>query len=240
MLEKIKAVWKLGISELYFSLGVIIFCGVFGMVLMAVLVKFDATATRYVPLGSIMAVVLWLMFHVLFGIFSYGNLFNVALSLGCTRKDFIIGNSLADWFNMLLAGAAIVIVNRLERGLGSLVYPNLQYNGLTEKMPEFWIMIAVIILLPIVKMLLGALVLKFQTKAFWGIWVLWMAVFLGIPGLQSYAENHPDSLRAAFLQGMKEFMTHMSVSAWSAAIGIFMVIAVIISVLLLRKQAVTN
>lgn len=240
MLEKIKAVWKLGISELYFSLGIITFCGVCGMGIMAMIVMFDDTTTGFVALGTMMAVVLWLICNIFIGIFSYGNLFNVALSLGCTRKEFIIGSSTAGWINMLLAAAAIAVVNLLERGLGSLFYPELEYNELTEEIPSYGIIIAIVLLLPIVKILLGALVLKFQNKAFWGIWVLWMAVFLGIPSLQTYAENHPDSLRAAFLQSMKEFMTHMSVQTWSVVLVIFAALALIASVLLLRKQAVTN
>lgn len=240
MLEKIKAVWKLGISELYFGLGVIIFCGIFGMSLMAMLVKLDTTVTEFVPLGSIMAVVVWLAFNIFFGIFSYGNFFNVALSLGCTRKDFMLGSSAACWLNMLLSAAAAAIVYLAERSLGSILYPKLQYNEIVEEKLNYWIIIAIIVLLPIVRMFLGALILKFQTKAFWGIWVLWMVCFWGVPGLISYAENHPQSLRAEFLNGIREFVTHMSVFAGSAMLGIFAVVAVTISVLLLRKQAVTN
>lgn len=239
MIKRISDIWKLNLSELYIMLGTVLGCGILGMIMTFIIVRLDDTVTSYAPLGSFMAVLLSLLFGLLVGIFTYGNLFNTAVAFGCTRKEFIVANGIVSLINTVIDVVLVAVIYLIENAVGKILYPGMECENLMQNLWDYRIIfLAVVLFLPLLRMFFGALILKFQTKAFWGIWALWMLFCIGGPGLSRHMENNPDSFVTVLIHNVMEFMTHMSGVAATASLLVIAVVLLTVATALLRKQSV--
>ncbi len=238
MIKRIKDIWKLSISELYITLGTAFACGFFGIILTLVIVRLDDTVTTYAPLGSFLAVIFSLLFSLIFGAFAYGNLFNTAVTFGCTRKEFITASGITSLLNVAIDAVAVIVIYLIENALGKILYSGMECENLLQYLIDYRIILGIILFLPVLRMFLGALILKFQTKAFWGLWAVWMLGCIGGPGVSKYMEKNPDSVAAEVIRKVMEFMTHMSGPVLLVVLLALVVVLLLVSVALLRKQSV--
>ena len=223
MLKRIWNVWKFNLSELYTTILSGLGGWVFGVILVAVVLKFDRSATSCAIMGTFMAVLIGIFINLFMGIMTYGYSFNTAVSMGSTRKEFIIADGATAYINLVIEIAVVLILHSAEKALCAALYPAKECEDL----------LGIILFVPAIRMFCGALILKFQKKAFWTLYALFMITFLG--GTRFTEGN---VFVAQILNAISKLAAVMPDIAQIAVILVISCIFISGTVLLVRKQAV--
>lgn len=214
--------------------------GIFGMIIMLVILACGGMDGEYFKVGTIGAMMFSVMILLFSGIFSLKNDFDLAISMGKTRKYFVPARYLmfvADW---LICGSLPILISRIEDVIYKFFCPEVICSadvGMLFAKPVYWI--SILLVVPIVSVLLGGLFLKFSTKFFWFFWALWMLASLVVPRLFSAAEERPDSIPGKMGMGVLQFFQQITQTQAVTALFGFLIVSVTAIVLVFRKQRVT-
>lgn len=206
---------------------------VFGIIVMMI-IRANIVEKECVTLGMLIGMIILVFMHF-FGItFSFVGEFNMALSMGATRKSFVGSYAL---FNMVeLAGLELLlfVLGKIELALISVIYPQCEIILDVTQYFQWKYLLAVIVGMTVVELFLGAVILRFGMKAFWVVWAIWMFLTL-VP--VKLSENE---VMAAKMHQLGEQIGLENIVQYLLAAGV--VAAVIMAVLgwnLLKKQRVT-
>lgn len=206
---------------------------VFGIIVMMI-IRANIVEKECVTLGMLIGMIILVFMHF-FGItFSFVGEFNMALSMGATRKSFVGSYAL---FNMVeLAGLELLlfVLGKIELALISVIYPQCEIILDVTQYFQWKYLLAVIVGMTVVELFLGAVILRFGMKAFWVVWAIWMFLTL-VP--VKLSENE---VMAAKMHQLGEQIGLENIVQYLFAAGV--VAAVIMAVLgwnLLKKQRVT-
>lgn len=206
---------------------------VFGIIVMMI-IRANIVEKECVTLGMLIGMIILVFMHF-FGItFSFVGEFNMALSMGATRKSFVGSYAL---FNMVeLAGLELLlfVLGKIELALISVIYPQCEIILDVTQYFQWKYLFAVIVGMTVVELFLGAVILRFGMKAFWVVWAIWMFLTL-VP--VKLSENE---VMAAKMHQLGEQIGLENIVQYLFAAGV--VAAVIMAVLgwnLLKKQRVT-
>lgn len=206
---------------------------VFGIIVMMIIWA-NTVEKECVTLGMLIGMIILVFMHF-FGItFSFVGEFNMALSMGATRKSFVGSYAL---FNMVeLAGLELLlfVLGKIELALISVTYPQCEIILDVTQYFQWKYLLAVIVGMTVVELFLGAAILRFGMKAFWVVWAIWMFLTL-VP--VKLSENE---VMAAKMHQLGEQIGLENIVQYLFAAGV--VAAVIMAVLgwnLLKKQRVT-
>lgn len=206
---------------------------VFGIIVMMI-IRANTVEKECVTLGMLIGMIILVFMHF-FGItFSFVGEFNMALSMGATRKSFVGSYAL---FNMVeLAGLELLLfaLGKIELALISVIYPQCEIILDVTQYFQWKYLLAVIVGMTVVELFLGAVILRFGMKAFWVVWAIWMFLTL-VP--VKLSENE---VMAAKMHQLGEQIGLENIVQYLFAAGV--VAAVIMAVLgwnLLKKQRVT-
>ena len=206
---------------------------VFGIIVMMI-IRANIVEKECVTLGMLIGMIILVFMHF-FGItFSFVGEFNMALSMGATRKSFVGSYAL---FNMMeLAGLELLlfVLGKIELALISVIYPQCEIILDVTQYFQWKYLLAVIVGMPVVELFLGAVILRFGMKAFWVVWAIWMFLTL-VP-----AKLSENEVMAAKMHQLGEQIGLENIVQYLFAAGV--VAAVIMAVLgwnFLKKQRVT-
>ena len=206
---------------------------VFGIIVMMI-IRANIVEKECVTLGMLIGMIILVFMHF-FGItFSFIGEFNMALSMGATRKSFVGSYAL---FNMVeLAGLELLlfVLGKIELALISVIYPQCEIILDVTQYFQWKYLLAVIVGMTVVELFLGAVILRFGMKAFWVVWAIWMFLTL-VP--VKLSENE---VMAAKMHQLGEQIGLENIVQYLFAAGV--VAAVIMAVLglnFLKKQRVT-
>lgn len=207
---------------------------VFGIIVMMIIRANTMEENECVTLGMLIAMIVLVFIHF-FGItFSFVGEFNMALSMGATRKSFVGSYAL---FNMVeLAGLELLlfVLGKIELALISVIYPQCEIILDVTQYFQWKYLLAVIVGMTVVELFLGAVILRFGMKAFWVVWAIWMFLTL-VP-----AKLSENEVMAAKMHQLGEQIGLENIVQYLFAAGV--VAAVIMAVLgwnFLKKQRVT-
>lgn len=207
---------------------------VFGIIVMMIIRANTMEENECVTLGMLIAMIVLVFIHF-FGItFSFVGEFNMALSMGATRKSFVGSYAL---FNMVeLAGLELLlfVLGKIELALISVIYPQCEIILDVTQYFQWKYLLAVIVGMTVVELFLGAVILRFGMKAFWVVWAIWMFLTL-VP-----AKLSENEVMAAKMHQLGEQIGLENIVQYLFAAGV--VVAVIMAVLgwnFLKKQRVT-
>lgn len=220
-------------KELMIMLLILNVCGIIGMGLMPVL-RYVDEEIPFLALGAILMVVLWLLINLCLSLFSYQNTFDLIVSMGCRRKDFIISQIITVYINMLFELGVIGFIYLIEKMLYRCVYSAYGIDDITSylwKPKMIWILF---MLIPACRLLVGALILKYKKKAFWILWAIWMVCSLGCGRFITY-----------LLENQQSWIVVVITNVMNMSIGVQMLFALVLTSAMLavtyflsRKHAV--
>lgn len=238
-MKKLWKVWRLNKDELLLTLGAMLVSLLFGSGMVALIVLMS-DADSYAVMGSFMAFVVWIAIIVFIGAFSLERRFSMAVAMGETRKSFIVCELLIIAGNTLIEILVLATMNMLEKSLGAVIYQMPCEFDIVSTLLDYRLILAAVIMVPIASMFLGMLIIKFQRKAFWGIWVFWMAISVGMSRIAHIIDEDPDSLLARMLGSVIELFHTLGIAGIALGGILLGAILLAISVAVLRKQAVTQ
>ncbi|MEG0617110.1 MAG: hypothetical protein RR508_06035 [Oscillospiraceae bacterium] len=153
---------------------------VFGFIV-ASFVYIFAKEDAYANVGVLMGLMFTAIFYFMFIIMSFSTGLELAVSMGRTRKDFII----TELVSMLALGVAslaeLAFLSILDMMLGKLFFPRLSFDETFINIFSFdFIKIALPVLIGImcVGIFIAATVQRFGKKAFWIFYFIMMSFFL--------------------------------------------------------------
>lgn len=183
MLKQFKLDWKL--NQKSFLLTLLFYPAMFlvGIGMLALILWLDDEPSGWFPMGTIMAIMLTPILSIVGGVF-YPQSFNLSLSMGRTRRDFMVSYALRQILWLLCGYILILILNRIEM----TVLPALLGGYSEDEMPmdfltDWRIIVPVIAALVLLHMFIGSLFSRFGKIAGLVLYVVWMAVCLGLPRL---------------------------------------------------------
>ncbi len=213
--------------------------GAFGSSIV-LLVMSLAGEEEYLALGMVMALVFNVSL-VFFGrTFSLLHDFNLAISFGMARKYYVPSIYLVmvaecAWWMILMC-----LIGAIEKVLYAALYPGaIDIFGVEFFANHPSVILLLVLLLPAIVVLFGALFAKWGMKFFWVCWVLWMVSFTLLPRMVNASVHEPDSILgragaviAQFIRGITE-----ASAAGFAIIGA--AVCAVLAYCVLRKQQVT-
>ena len=233
MLKNICSVWKMNKKELMIMLLILNVCGIIGMGLMPVL-RYVDEEIPFLALGAILMVVLWLLINLCLSLFSYQNTFDLIVSMGCRRKDFIISQIITVYINMLFELGVIGFIYLIEKMLYRCVYSAYGIDDITSYIWKPQMIWMLFLLIPACRLLVGALILKYKKKAFWILWAIWMVCSLGCGRFITY-----------LLENQQSWIVVVITNVMNMSIGVQMLFALVLTSAMLavtyflsRKHAV--
>ena len=207
---------------------------VFGIIVMMIIRANTMEENECVTLGMLIAMAALVFIHFFGIIFSFVGEFNMAISMGATRRAYVGSYAL---FNMAeLAGLELLlfVLGKIEAALMRVIYPQCEIILDVTQYFQWKYLLAVIVGMTVVELFLGAAILRFGMKAFWVVWAIWMFLTL-VP--VKLSENE---VMAAKMHQLGEQIGLENIVQYLFAAGV--VAAVIMAVLgwnLLKKQRVT-
>lgn len=210
--------------------------GIFGIILMLVLGKGADGSRQYITMGGLFVLIGVLVIAMVF-VLQMRYTFSYVISMGCTRKDFVVGNYLVVLAGVVVGIILAALMCKVESALMMHLYPNLdEVKSLLGIIIRYGWIGAIILTVAIC--LGGALLLKFGRKAAWVMWAMLMLAALGMPQLIDAAEDAPHSVLGMMGTTILKMFREMSVVTWGAVLFIGAVAGVIITCMILRKQQV--
>lgn len=238
MLDIIKKQWK--IQWVYGEMGTILVClgGTFLLGFLGVLIFGQIFHIQEpVPVGTLGALVIAGFGQALLSCFGFMLEFNLAVSLGETRKSFVWGYQLFTLLKLIVIVLAVILFGIIEHYVYRTVFGmetlNFDIWEVLSFVKPLYIAVAMVGILA-AEMLIQTLILRFGMKAFWVIWGFWMFVALVLPRLAKLPLWQP--VKAFFSQAAK---IQAGPAFWVIFTLAASVLAMAVSWGMLRKQRVT-
>ncbi len=164
----------------FFILGVGIVCAVMSL---------DSTATTWVTMGSAFAA-FGLVCYEIAAFLTYRQNFMLALSLGRTRKEFLILYALEQIFWLGTGYLALLGLTALEQALYRVLFPWASMEFTMMPILTNWrIVLPLIPALLVVQMFLGSMYSRYGKPFGWVLYFVWMALCLGGPRIALHLES---------------------------------------------------
>lgn len=221
------------VSYVIFSL----FGGIVGVIVTLSILAFNGDIADYGQIGALMAAVIGISLLLLGGSMGLEQEFNLAISMGKTRRWFAPAKCLLLSFNVVMILLAAILIGAIE----DVLYPSL-YPGI---LCEFHV--SSVLLKPAVFLLIvfgsamfvlfwGALVLKFTSKIYVVYSGLWILLCMVVSKLAEVAEEQPNNIWGKLAHWLENLSAvHL------VCIGVCVIVAGLsVAFTLLRKQRVTG
>ena len=181
----------------------------------------------YAAIGGMMALFCTAFTGLVYGFGIAGVHYGLAISMGQTRRDYILAAPLCSALFTLLGVAVAWVLTQLEKGLYRLLYPGYTCELDILAMVPWWGLALGMLGVVVAEFLLGAMGLRFGQK---GLLFVWLPLCLGptlVGNSITAAKGGGNSLLAALGRGILWLVHCLSPAAW-AALGAVVLVALLI------------
>lgn len=236
----VKQTFQVGWQEVMGYSIISLFAGIIGIIIMLIIMAVAGEEEEYLAFGALMVAMISIVLILFAGVFSLHMDFNLAISLGKTRKYYVPAKYLLTVVNCLACTIISLLIGLFEEFLYAKLYPNARCLFSIDFLLKYpAVMVGVVLLIPMVVLLLGALFIKFGMKFFWICWVLWMLSFTVLPRMITAVAHKQDSFLAKTGSAIVQFFSGFNQTQAIIALIVAVVVGMAGAYLLLRKQRVT-
>jgi len=225
MVTELKRNFSLSWDVFLFNLLSLLGAFLFGVLLVVLIVKLGGE-TSWFSLGTVIAIFTMLLFTVIVGLTSYSVEFRICLSMGGTRRGFLMYYALRQVFTLAVDYVFIRLLYIGENALYGAIFPGLTNEAPFTFLGSIWCL-PVLAGLGLLSMFLGALRAKFGNKGMVVFWFLWMFCCLILPRM--FARDDTSALGLAAGAVLNAILT-VPPAAWAvflSAAAVAMIAAVI-------------
>ena len=180
----------------------------------------------YAAIGSMMALI-----ATVFGGLVRGNggayRYNMAVSMGQTRRSYMLADPILTVMNSLVGIAFAWVLNKFELWLYTLLYPGWELDFDLHSEMKWWFYVIFIMGICVADFCFGALQLRFGAKGFAAIWFPCCFAPMIISNSLDAARDGSSSLLAQIGRGILFLVHLLSPVMWSVA-GIVLLLGLII------------
>lgn len=214
--------------------------GVVGIMVTLAILYMDGTGGDYGQIGAMLAVIAGGIILGVGGIVGFPHEFNLAVSLGKTRRYLV----LARYINWMINTAVVIGITLLIGMIENVLYPMLYPQAVCE-MDVLWfflhpeVLFSCLVCVPMLIIFFGSMSLRFGNKFLWFFWALTMGFNLFGNRIAHTIKEQPDSLGGQIIFGVIEFFMGAGMVQILLVFTGLTIAGIVGSVLLLRKQQVT-
>lgn len=211
MLEQFKKDLKAqngGLLGILVFLPLIFLMGV-GMVFL--IMNTDDTANSWFCMGTLMTLIMLMVFQIFLGL-AYHQEFMLALSMGRTRKEFMVSYALRTVLLLVCAYLAILLFYGLEQTLYKLSFPRFGNEVSFDFLYNIPLVVGVILVLAALNMFVGAMYSRFGKKFLPALYLVWMA--LCILGPKAIPDEDHTGAVADFMRSLVNWAASMGSLFW--------------------------
>ena len=180
MLKQFQKDMKLSYSSLVLVLMLAVFSFAGGIAFVSLICS-GTDAEDWFCMGTMITLLMTVLFGALSGL-SYHSEFMLALSMGRTRKEFMVSYTLRQILTFAVAYLMIHVIYRAEMAIYPLMFPHLA-NGVEFTFITSWWLPLLIPLMTMLSMFIGALYSRFGKKWMGVLWAIWMVCCFVLPRL---------------------------------------------------------
>ena len=228
--------WRdmLGFS-LYSLLG-----GVAGIALTLMIIAIEGSGEDYAQVGVFMALIIGMLVYLFAGIFGIAKDFNLAVSMGKTRKYYIPAKYLMLVLGFLGMVAVSALIGLLEDMLYPAIFPGIECEiHFGEILLQPMVIFSVTLIGAMLVLLFGALVLRFTNKIYLFIWGIWMIFSMSFSRLASALHEEQRSVWGRIAKAIISFVENVTTVQLVLLVLGVAAVGFSISFGFLRKQRVT-
>lgn len=232
-------VLKQRISEMWVLLGVSAFAYILGTILFVVIMGIDKESTTF-EIATLIEAIAATMVLIITGSFTFSSNYNMAVGMGAVRKSYIPSYYLVNLIFIFAEYGLVVVSHFIESAQINMLYPSYEKEAGIENVLFTEYTIPVLLLLGAIQLVAGCCMLKFGKKAFWVMWVMWMALCI-VPGrIGDIVENNPQGEVANVINSIGRFFQSVSMPVINVVIVLITVGCLAITWLMARRQQVTE
>lgn len=210
----------------------------FGMILFDLVAASDDGITTVVYVGSLMALIIIIVFVFLALGIHLVAMFNYAVGMGRARKSFLPAYTAAAFFLFLVLGLELKLLHFLEGQKIRLMYPLLNWEDPAGAVIRWKYLIGFALAGTAFGMFFGAMIIRFGRAAFVVWWLLVVACCIGGPRLLEACLSNPDHVLAKTVIDVLGALARLGAALAPVLLIIVALILFGISFLILRKQQV--
>lgn len=240
-IHTIKQMFLVGRTNMINYLLYSLFGGIVGIIITLRILAFNGGTEGYRQIGALIAVTINLIYNIFVGSLTMEQDFNLAVSMGKTRKYFTPAKYILQVLNLVLIIAMATAIGFVEDLLYPVIYPGIVCG---YDVVDFLLNPAVLFLATFGGAMLvlfwGALVLKFTAKVYGVISILWITLCAVVSKISEAIANQQNNIWGKIGRGCISLIENIT-TFQLVIIGICVLGAgYFISVILLRKQQVTR
>lgn len=233
--KQFRILWEEWIILVFMTLGGFLV----GILLHAFIIHMDHTVTTYFPMGTVMGMIMAVMYILLLTMTQIRWYFNLEVSMGCTRARFFVSYYAVCLAVDVLGTLLLILLSTAENQLCKIWYPTLTSEF--DFVPYLWKWgIFTAFLITAAGGFCGGLLIRFGRKAFWAIWAVWMVGCLGFPRVQTAMEEAPGSIFGRIGNSIAESFRAIPASILIAAAAVLIIACLAGSWAIIRRQEVTS
>ena len=188
MLQQFCKDLRLHKSSLLISLLILLGGFAFGVILVTIIMLTDEDPGSWFCMGTLLACLALVAVSLFQSAFGYPQEFMLALSMGRTRKHFMVSYYLRLLITLLPGWALILLLHQIELRGYTLYFYRYQNEVFFSFLYDWRVLVPVFLLLPILSMFLGALYGKYGKKGLLGSYFLWLFCCFILPRMFDHEE----------------------------------------------------
>lgn len=218
-----------------------LFGGVVGILLTIIIITIDGSGESYAQVGALISLLIGMLVYLFAGIFSMANDFNLAISMGKTRKYYGPAKYLLFAFGFVIMMAASALIGMVEELLYPALYPGIVCEGAFGKiLLQPMIIFGVTLIGAMLVMLFGALILRFSSRIYIFVWALWMFLTMSFSKLAASLHEEQPSVWGKIAKGVVSFVENATGLQLVLLVLSIAAVGLAVAFGFLRKQRVTS
>jgi len=169
---------------------------------------------------------------------SSGVCFRMAVSMGRTRRAFLLWQPLLSMLTVLLGMLVSWCLYQIENMFYHVIYPDYIEELIVEVVFQWWIVALTAVILSVIGLLIGALQIRFGANGMAVFWIIFFAGCWVLPHAVNQAKDGRTSLMARLGGGILTAVNRMTPVAWCGVGLAAFISAVIFSVAVYRNAEI--
>ena len=201
----------------------------FGMGLVAIIMYTEDDPGSWFCMGTLIAALVLMMISLFVSAMGYQQEFMLALSMGRTRKTFLVSYYLRMVLLLVLGWAVILLLHQVELRACTILYPQYENEIYFGFLTDWRVLVPIFLLLPIVSMFLGALYGRYGKKGLAAFYFIWLFCCFVLPRMFDHEEPGEGVLDQVAM-GLLHTMQVVPIGVWIGfgAVTIVFMVAVTI------------
>lgn len=211
---------------------------VFGVAMVLIINRFVNDDKDFACMGALFALIATLVGCLARGNTTLGTRFNMAVSMGQTRRFFLLWDTAISLLVCLLGMAVAWGLYRLELLLYGALYPGFE-NGIPLDVVCQWkILLPAALVLSVASLVFGAVQQRFGLKAFGTVWLVFCFSFMVLPRAINAALEGGTSLLARLGGGVLWLVNALPPAVWAGLGGAVLLVLTVWSFCYFWRAAV--